>query len=267
MNRTRILIGFAAIALVAVVIFKIIGLQLALVISLAMAGWFIYKYNSLQSQSQEIQESHSNMMIAMKKRIDLANKLMEIASSYGTHEQTTQLGVAKLESLPSSIESSGRSIDGLLGSFISMSRAYPELQANQTYQMLMKQLEDLETDLQNKRERYNIKVRSYNTQRTTIPMVFFSEQLGFKSASYFDAGSADSMEYLKEFQSADSAQLKSFLQGLGTQVTQTSNTLSSELGAATRNLLENRKNGSTNSTSSNQEISESSPEKNIEGNH
>ena len=49
------------------------------------------------------------MMIAMKKRIDLANKLMEIASSYGTHEQTTQLGVAKLESLPSSIESSGRS--------------------------------------------------------------------------------------------------------------------------------------------------------------
>jgi LemA protein len=262
MNRTRILIGFAVIGLLAVIIFKVIGLQLAVLIGFGLTGWFVYKYNRLQSQSQEILESHSNIMIAMKKRMDLANKLIEIASSYGNHEQMTQLGIAKLESLSTSIESSGKSVDGLLGSFMSMSRAYPELQANQTYQMLMKQLEELETDLQGKREHYNIKVRSYNTQRTTIPMVFISEQLGFKPATYFDAGDADSMEKLKEFQSADGTQLKTFLQGLGTQVTETSNILTKDLGNATRNLIENNKNGSGKDTLSHPETSQILDDKN-----
>jgi LemA protein len=262
MNRTRILIGFAVIGLLVVIIFKVIGLQLAVFIGFSLAGWFVYKYNRLQSLSQEILESHSNIMIAMKKRMDLANKLIEIASSYGSHEQMTQLGVAKLESLPTSIESSGRSIDGLLGSFMSMSRAYPDLQANQTYQMLMKQLEDLETDLQSKREQYNIKVRSYNTQRTTIPMVFISEQLGFKPASYFDAGEADSMENLKEFRSADGTQLKTFLQGLGTQVTETSSSLTNDLGNVTRNLIENSKNGSGKDAFSHQDTSQTLDDKN-----
>jgi LemA protein len=237
MDKTKIFVVFALIGLAGVFIFKVIGLQLAVFIVLAVGGWFIIQYNRLQSLSQQIQESHSNIQISMKKRLDLANKLLEITANYADHESRAHLGVAKLESLPSTVDASANPNEGILGNFMMMSRAYPELQANQTYQILMKQLEDIEKNLQQKREIYNIKVRAYNVKRTTIPMVFLSDQLGFQAAPYFDAITDDAIAGLRDFKTADSAQLKSFLSGLGGQVAEKSGSLSSGIENATKSLL------------------------------
>jgi LemA protein len=241
MNKVQILVIFALIGLVGVFIFKVIGLQLAVFIVLAVGGWFVYQYNQLQSLSQQIQESHSNILIALKKRLDLANKLLEIAANYADHEKMTQLGVAKLESLPSTVDASNSPTEGLFGQFMVMSRAYPELQANQTYQILMQQLEQIENELQGKRETYNVKVRSYNTNRTTIPMVFLSEQIGFHAAPYFDAIAADELAGMQDFKTADGTQLKVFLSGLGGQVAEKSSSFTDELGNVARNFLDKPK--------------------------
>jgi LemA protein len=247
MNKTQILVIFALIGLIGVFVFKVIDVQLAIFIVLVLGAWFIYQYNQLQSLSQEIQESHSNILIAMKKRLDLANKLLEISANYADHEKMTQLGVAKMESLPSTVDASNSQSEGLLGRFMVMSRAYPELQANQTYQTLMQQLEEIERDLQNKRETYNLKVRSYNTKRTTIPMIFISEQLGFQAAPYFDAITADVMEGMRDFKTADGTQLKAFLSGLGAQVAEKSNSLTNGLGSvAQAELNQQQSDGQTN---------------------
>jgi LemA protein len=236
-NKFQPLVALALIGLVGAFVFKVIGLNLAIFIVLALGGWFIFQYNKLQSLSQEIQESHSNILIALKKRLDLANKLLEITANYADHEKMTQLGVAQLESLPSTVESSNAQSGGLLGRFMSMSRAYPELQANQTYQTLMQQLEGIEKDLQNKRETYNLKVRTYNTQRTTIPMIFISEQIGFHAAPYFDAIAADELEGMRDFKTADGTQLKAFLSGLGSQVVSKSAAFANGSSAAAATTL------------------------------
>jgi LemA protein len=136
-------------------------------------------YNKMQSQAQGIKEAHSNTIVSMQKRVDLANKLVDIASSYGDHEKLTQITVAQNESVQAAMNTS-QEIDGTVNRILSMARAYPDLKANQTYQNLMSQLESIENDLQQKRQDYNGRVRSYNTSCTSIPIVFVASYLGFK---------------------------------------------------------------------------------------
>ena len=230
MKKSKILVLFLVIGLLGILIFRAISLPLAILVVGGVSGWFIYQYNNLQKISQEIQESHSNIQIAMKKRLDLAGKLMEIAANYTDHESMTQLGVAKLEALPENNASTGMAPSyGMFGSFMTMSRDYPELQANQTYQTLMGQLEDIENGLQNRRETYNVKVRSYNTGIATIPMVFLADRLGFQTAPYFDAIADDEIGSLGAFRTADGTQLKAFLSGLKNQVIHESKQLTNGL--------------------------------------
>lgn len=232
MDKTRLIIIFGLIGFLGVFIFQVIGLPLAIFIVLGVGGWFIMQYNQLQSLSQEIHESHANIMVAMKKRLDLANKLIEITANYADHEKMVQLGVGKIETAPGMAEPNAILNEGLVGRLMVMSRAYPELQANQTYQVLMSQLEEIEHNLQHKRETYNKKVRVYNTRRTSIPMVFLSDQLGFHNAPYFDALTADAMDGIQSFKTADGNQLKSFLSGLSEQIAEKSSLVSAELSQA-----------------------------------
>ena len=240
MDKTRLIIVFLLIGFLGVFVFRFIGLSVAIMIMLGIGGWFIVKYNQLQSLSQEIHESHSNILIAMKKRLDLANKLLDITANYADHEKMVQLGIGKIETAPIAGEPSTILNEGLVGRLMVMSRAYPELQANQTYQILMQQLEQIEHNLQLKRETYNEKVRSYNTSRTTIPMVFLAEQIGFHSAPYFDALTADAMEGMKDFKTADGSQLKTFLSGLGEQVVEKSGSITTGLGQAANQILDKK---------------------------
>lgn len=54
-------------------------------------------YDGLQGLAQAVCMAHSNMLMAMKKRIELVNKLQEVASAYGEHEKMTHITVAKVE--------------------------------------------------------------------------------------------------------------------------------------------------------------------------
>jgi LemA protein len=250
-TQTKLILFFLVLGIIGVFIFKVIGLQLTFLIVIGFGVWFVFQYNQLQSLSQEVREAHSNIMVSMKKRADLANKLMEIAANYGDHEKITQLGVAKAESAQTAF-SSPQNVTETISSVVMMARAYPELRANQTYQILMQQLEQIEEDLQRKREQYNTKVRIYNTDQTRIPMIFIASQLGFQPANYFDIENSDSLENLNNFQTDDGTQLKTFLSALGGQVATTSHTLASELHDAGQKLMakQNSQNNQAQNTTS-----------------
>jgi LemA protein len=193
-------------------------------------------YNSMQSQAQGIKEAHSNTIVSMQKRVDLANKLVDIASSYGEHEKLTQITVAQNESVQAAMNTS-QEIDGTVNRILSMARAYPDLKANQTYQNLMSQLESIENDLQQKRQAYNGRVRSYNTSCTSIPIVFVASYLGFKTAPYFDVANADSLENLKDFHSSDGENLKNALAQVTNKVVNKTQNPLTEIPSASQNLL------------------------------
>jgi LemA protein len=165
------LLSFVAIAVAAMLAFIFLAnilskfLPLLILIALGFGTWLMFSYNKLQGLAQDIHEAHSNTMVSMKKRVDLANKLIDIASSYSDKEQLTQITIAQNESVQGAIAAS-QQVDGAINRIISMSRAYPELRANETYQLLMEQLGGIEDDLQAKRELYNASVKKYNTKCT-----------------------------------------------------------------------------------------------------
>jgi LemA protein len=178
-------------------------------------GFFVVKtYNHLQGRSHEVREAHSNIVVSMKKRIDLANKLIDIASSYGDHEKLTHISIAKADSDTAVIAASAE-VAGALNHVVKLATVYPELKASETYGMLMRQLEDVESNLQDRRERYNAFVRGYNTKLSQLPTNLFAPALGFRSAPYFNVDDADSLDALKDFSSADGEILRGMLADAG----------------------------------------------------
>src|SRR5271169_3312723 len=92
-----------------------------IVIIAAIVGWiFMKKYNLMQRQGHKVREAHSNVMVCMKKRLDLANKLVDIARSYGEHEKLAHITIS---------QNTSSSIDNM----VTMIKNFPELKANQTY--------------------------------------------------------------------------------------------------------------------------------------
>ncbi len=63
---------------------------------------------------------------------------------------------------------------------------FPELKANQQYQLLIQSIKECENELESARTNYNSSVRSYNTSRSSIPTIFYAPILGFKVAPYLE---------------------------------------------------------------------------------
>ena len=187
----------------------------------------IWIYNRLQTKGHVVREAHSNVMVCMKKRVDLANKLVDIARSYGEHEKLTHLTVSQN--------------DMAVGQVMATLKNYPELKANQTYQQLMAQYDTIEVDLQKKRESYNGAVRDYNTTIAKFPMILIAPYIGFKPAKYFDVDDADSLQNLKDFQTDDGTILKEKFSQIGSKVRDASKSIGSQAVEAGKSLVEKGK--------------------------
>lgn len=194
-----------------------------LFLALGGAGYFgVTRYNDLQRRGQQVREAHSNIMVSMKKRVDLANKLVDIAVGYGDHEKLTHLSISKGEGDNSWIAAASTEVASVVNHVVRLATHYPELRASETYQMLMGQLDELEGNLQLRREQYNGMVRDYNISLTQIPTNLFAPSLGFKSAPYFDVENADALENLKGFVTDDGEMLKAMLSDASRRVVDSS---------------------------------------------
>lgn len=168
----------------------------------------IRQYNRLQGLAQRVREAHANVMASMKKRVDLTNKLIDIAKGYADHEKLTHISVAQTGDDMSA--GAGAAV-GAINQVMRIASQFPDLKANAAFQQLMGQLDAIETDLQGKREAYNAVVGTYNTAIGQLPVSLYASQLGFRTAPYFDVDNADSLENLRGFHSEDSEHLKQML--------------------------------------------------------
>jgi len=174
-------------------------------IVVAVAIWAVVQYNKLQAGMQAIRESLSNLQASMKKRVDLANQVIDIASGYGEHEKLTHVSLSN-------------NIEGAIERVSALAQNYPQLRANETYQKLMEQLERLEQSIFERREHYNQQVKSYNIMRNAFPTVLVANKLSFDSAPYFDLDDPDALNKVKIFERDDSEALRLALNKSGDAV-------------------------------------------------
>ncbi len=169
--------------------------------------WFVIIYNNLRGGSELVKGAKSNIMAATRKRVDLAKRISDVASSYASHEQLTQISVSESMTNIADSLSAEQKVNQVMGQVSALAVAYPELKANTTYSQLMTQWHDLENDIQDARERYNAQVTSYNAYQGALPQILFAKTVGFGNAPYYET-QVDEMDGLPDFVTDDGVALK-----------------------------------------------------------
>ncbi len=167
---------------------------LLIVIIVAVGFWLMSVYNRLQAMMQRIREELSNLQAILKKRMDLAHQIIDIAKDYGDHEKITLMGISQNQSSLQNMQL--------------LAQNYPALRANETYQNLMNKLEGLENQILSQRMTYNAVVRNYNSYRNNFPAVLIAQKLSFGIAPYYEIEDPDFIEKVKVFDRDDSLVLQ-----------------------------------------------------------
>ena len=155
--------------------------------------YFWSLYNSLVSLKTRIDEALSQIDVQLKRRADLIPNLVESVKGYAKHEKTVFAQVTKARSAmltagtPAKMAQANDMLTGALKSLFAVAEAYPQLQANQNFVQLQKELSDTEDKIAYSRQYYNTAVNEYNVKIRTFPNTLFNEQLGFHEKEFFGA--------------------------------------------------------------------------------
>lgn len=180
---------------------------LLLVVVAGLAVFAIKTYNRLRIDSENVKRARADVLATMKKRMDIAQRLTDIASQYGEHEKLAHFTIGEMQTDPGSVRSAENSIGHVVSEIRTLASHYPDLKANTAYQQLMKQLDDLEERILGARTAYNKAVADYNTARSEFPTVLIAQHIGFPEAPYFNVDD-DGLDSLAEFKTDDGTMLK-----------------------------------------------------------
>lgn len=165
---------------------------LLLLIAAGIALWGIVGYNRLVRDHHRVAQSWSDVGVQLARRHDLVPKLVEVVQQHSGYEravleEVTALRAAGLhETSPAALGA----IEGRLGAglerLLAIAEAYPELRASASYLELMRNLTDVEQQIQFARRYYNGAVNNLNTRIATFPDLLVARLLRFRPAEYFE---------------------------------------------------------------------------------
>lgn len=158
----------------------------------------VSRYNRLQRYAHGVKRCNADIMAALQKKADLANRLMDIAKESGMHEKVAHI------TLSNNMIESAKALGDAAVAVTSIGN-HPNLRANENYQTLMHQMQSIDEGIQMKREAYNNAVSVYNSYLVQIPQCFFATSLGFSEAPYFNTQNAESSN---NFETGDGERLK-----------------------------------------------------------
>ncbi|MPT46993.1 MAG: LemA family protein [Sphingobium sp.] len=165
---------------------------------IVIAVWLFFSYNKLRGLAENVKRWQANIAATVKKRYDIAQRLSDIAASYGDHEKLTHFTVIEGETTVAQAAHAAADASRVIGNVQMMANRFPDLKANATYQQLMVQLDEIENTILTRREAYNEAAQTYNSTRGSLPHLFYAEKLGFAEAPYFsvdDAGAEQTLTF------------------------------------------------------------------------
>jgi LemA protein len=166
-------------------------LALVVVLVLCLVIYFFLTYNRFQSLKNAGEATLGQVKVALKKRLDMIEQLVESVKSYARFERDTY---EKITSMRASIGKAsagelGR-IDaesrGLLGNLIAVAENYPALKTSETVMVTMNAIKDLEEEIGRHRYTYNNIVQEFNTKLDVIPSKFVGSSIGLKKMEYLE---------------------------------------------------------------------------------
>jgi LemA protein len=164
----------------------------ALVVILGIA--LIVSYNRFVKQRNLIQESWRQIDVELHRRYDLIPNLVETVRAYAAHERHVFEEVARLRTqavnvqgaTPEQRAAAEGELSGALRQMMISVEAYPQLQSNQNFLNLQRELTDTEDRIAAGRRFYNANVGDYNTRIEAFPSNLIANGFKFEKAGYFE---------------------------------------------------------------------------------
>jgi len=158
-------------------------------------------YNGLVTRRNAYKNAFSQIDVQLKRRHDLIPNLVETAKGYLKHERETLEAVVAARN---SAQTAGRAaaanpgdpqamsalsgaegaLSGVLGRFLAVAEAYPDLKANANMLALQEELSSTENRIAFARQAFNDAVMAYNNARETFPGNLLAG--GFPAATLFE---------------------------------------------------------------------------------
>lgn len=154
--------------------------------------WYIWAANNLIAKRNRVKQCRSGICVALKQRNDLIPNLVATVKSYMGHENEILSRIAELRShtfQPSQETEqikNGNELSGLLTRLQLSVEDYPELKANQQFNRLMANVEDMELQLQAIRRTYNAAVTDYNNSIEMFPSSIVARQQNHHAEELID---------------------------------------------------------------------------------
>jgi LemA protein len=170
----------------------VIILVVAVIVIVAIA--LVVSYNRFVKQRNLIQESWRQIDVELHRRYDLIPNLVETVRAYAAHERHVFEEVARLRTQAVSAEGAApeqraqaeAALSGALRQMIISVEAYPQLQSNQNFLSLQRELTDTEDRIAAGRRFYNANVGDYNTRIEAFPSNLIAGGFKFEKAGYFE---------------------------------------------------------------------------------
>ncbi|MBP1765826.1 MAG: uncharacterized protein H6Q65_2884 [Firmicutes bacterium] len=168
-----------------------IGFAVIGVVVLGLVGWLVSIYNTLVKLRNMVQNSWAQIDVQLKRRFDLVPNLVETVKGYATHEKEVFEKVTEARSMVQTAQSveqrqqAENTLTTTLRSLFAVAEAYPQLQANQNFMELQRELSDLESKIAFARQFYNDTTMKFNTETQTFPTNILAGMFGFQAMPYF----------------------------------------------------------------------------------
>ncbi|WP_304039098.1 LemA family protein [Mesonia mobilis] len=158
--------------------------------------------NTAVELEEDVKASWANVESAYQRRTDLIPNLVNTVKGAADFEQETLTGVIEARAKATAVNINADNLDneslqrfqqaqsGLSSALsklmVSVER-YPQLTATQNFSNLQSQLEGTENRINVQRNRFNEKVRAYNTYIRKFPNNIFAGMFGFEKMTPFEA--------------------------------------------------------------------------------
>ena len=176
----------------------LIVLIVIVVIIVLLVGFVAGIYNSLVKLNERVNEAWSDITVQLKYRADLIPNVVGTVKGYAKHEKETFKMVTEARTAAMGAKTvkqaaeAEKEMQTALGKIFAIAEAYPELKANENFQTLQTQLQDVEDKIQAARRFYNAGAKDLNTKIKTFPTNVVNNMIGhFKTRDYFEVDDAE----------------------------------------------------------------------------
>ena len=163
-----------------------------LIIIIALIFYIITIYNRFQQLKNGAEATLNQVKVALKKRLDLINQLVETVKSYANFEKSTLEQITAMRSAvgkantASELSQIDKLSKNLLGNINVVVENYPDLKTNTVVKDLTQSIQSVEEEIARQRYTYNNIVQEYNTMVDTIPSNIVANLFGFRKLDYLE---------------------------------------------------------------------------------